>query len=656
MLTIEDQTIQGEGNIGQNTIDIDNQSGNLIHANVNAGTLRLDALDFFTNAGTIRASGGGIIELRDAGVGDFVNTGGVIEALADSEVQLISEARIVGGVLQSVGTGVVRNLANNNAELEDLTFNGTFIAENNTDTRITGTVNNTGSITINSTGNQTDLEVAVGGATLTGGGTVTLSGAAAGINDVSGTQTLTIEDQTIQGTGDVGRNTMNFILGAAGTIAANMPSDVLKVNAFSIVNNGVIRAQNGGRVELAGGVDNSNGTIEALGANSIVERISGTVSNIVSNTGTIRGTDGGILNLIDTVSFDSDVVSNAGVLEFRGLDTNTDIFKDVTNTDPVFGQLSGVGNSSPGDLQSDLFNTNSGTFIVGDGLKFTAGSGYSNGDFTNTGTIVSGVGSQFSAGGFFGGFITSGGGGSTFILEGHHNFLSTGTLAGSGEISNASAIRAAGISNTILESHGLITPGDTPEETGTLTLRDHFILLGDTNVIEIELGDGEHDALHLITAADPVVLNGELEVSLLAGYSPSAGDTFDIITAVNGLTGVFDTETLPGLSSELAWIVDYTANTVTLDIVLTGDYNDDGFVDAADYTVWRDNVGQPAGTLLNDPTGVVIGSIQYDNWVANYGATTLSNSTSASVPEPSTLLLLLAALSPLSKSRSRNLQ
>ena len=56
-------------------------------------------------------------------------------------------------------------------------------------------------------------------------------------------------------------------------------------------------------------------------------------------------------------------------------------------------------------------------------------------------------------------------------------------------------------------------------------------------------------------------------------------------------------------------------------VLLPGDYNDDHVVNAADYTVWRNNVGQPAGTLPGDTVGGTIGRGQYDLWKANYGAT-----------------------------------
>ena len=75
---------------------------------------------------------------------------------------------------------------------------------------------------------------------------------------------------------------------------------------------------------------------------------------------------------------------------------------------------------------------------------------------------------------------------------------------------------------------------------------------------------------------------------------------------------------------------------------LTADYNNDGVVDAADYTLWADAVGTQT-TLTNDPTGGTIGLAQYNQWASNFG---LSGSSAAAVPEP-TALLLLAGLLPL---------
>ncbi|QDV73364.1 Beta-propeller repeat protein [Planctomycetes bacterium K2D] len=79
-----------------------------------------------------------------------------------------------------------------------------------------------------------------------------------------------------------------------------------------------------------------------------------------------------------------------------------------------------------------------------------------------------------------------------------------------------------------------------------------------------------------------------------------------------------------------------------------GDYNVDGVVDAADYTVWRDNVGQPIGTLLNDPsvgtTTAPIGAAQRETWRANYGRSFNVGPLGANaLPEPAALTLLAGA-------------
>jgi hypothetical protein len=52
----------------------------------------------------------------------------------------------------------------------------------------------------------------------------------------------------------------------------------------------------------------------------------------------------------------------------------------------------------------------------------------------------------------------------------------------------------------------------------------------------------------------------------------------------------------------------------------TGDYNDNGTVDAADQVVWRDNLDQSV-TLPNDPTPGTVTQADYDVWKAAFGKT-----------------------------------
>lgn len=73
--------------------------------------------------------------------------------------------------------------------------------------------------------------------------------------------------------------------------------------------------------------------------------------------------------------------------------------------------------------------------------------------------------------------------------------------------------------------------------------------------------------------------------------------------------------------------------------LLAGDYNDDGVVDAADYTVWRDALGSTM-PLANDPLGGTIGAAQYEQWRDNFGATQPAALEATAVPEPAAGALL----------------
>ncbi len=76
---------------------------------------------------------------------------------------------------------------------------------------------------------------------------------------------------------------------------------------------------------------------------------------------------------------------------------------------------------------------------------------------------------------------------------------------------------------------------------------------------------------------------------------------------------------------------------------LPGDYNDDGIVDAADYTVWRDNLGQDV-LLPGDTTPGAVSSADYDVWKEHYGEASGGGSLAGNaVCEPATVMLLPAA-------------
>lgn len=91
------------------------------------------------------------------------------------------------------------------------------------------------------------------------------------------------------------------------------------------------------------------------------------------------------------------------------------------------------------------------------------------------------------------------------------------------------------------------------------------------------------------------------------------------------------------------------------DEVLAGDYNDDGVVNLADYTVWRDNLGSQV-ELPNDSTSGDVSAEDYAVWKAAFGAAADAAAITASpVPEPSgwSGALLLATLATMVSRKAR---
>jgi hypothetical protein len=120
-----------------------------------------------------------------------------------------------------------------------------------------------------------------------------------------------------------------------------------------------------------------------------------------------------------------------------------------------------------------------------------------------------------------------------------------------------------------------------------------------------ETAPGEYNAFLLIAPRSPHV-------------DPDSSD------AIGQLSGTVTVGTKPGLA---------------------GDYNDNGVVDAADYTVWRNNLG--GGTSLPNDDSPGVGQDDYDRWKTHFGETADSGAlagANAAVPEPATLVMFLLGM------------
>lgn len=132
--------------------------------------------------------------------------------------------------------------------------------------------------------------------------------------------------------------------------------------------------------------------------------------------------------------------------------------------------------------------------------------------------------------------------------------------------------------------------------------------------------------------------------SFTAGLTPAFGQ--DNTGAVTYFTAALF---LPSSSGPFGQAID-ADNTFTLVtdnlVLLAGDYNGDGSVDAADYTVWRDTLDSTTELAADGNNNGTVDAPDYGIWVSNYGtSSSAATSLSTSVPEPSALLLVLTMTS-----------
>jgi fibronectin-binding autotransporter adhesin len=251
--------------------------------------------------------------------------------------------------------------------------------------------------------------------------------------------------------------------------------------------------------------------------------------------------------------------------------------------------------------------------------------------------------------------------------------LSGGAFSATGGVTNLQGrISSGGVSpvvyeigslNTSTEFAGNITSGQLdgtparPENTtsltkvgtGTLTLSgmdaslvgaNYLLYQGDTRV---QGGTLSIQRAYLADTADVFVSSGALFDLNFAG-----NDTIDALY-LNGVPQAPGLYGLGGLGSSFfsgTGFLQVTTLGPTLGV--TGDYNNNGVVDAADYTVWRDALGSATALPNRDPlnTGNV-SNADYASWVAHFGQSAGAGSgglSGGAVPEPTSLVLLAIAL------------
>ncbi len=211
---------------------------------------------------------------------------------------------------------------------------------------------------------------------------------------------------------------------------------------------------------------------------------------------------------------------------------------DVTGGDLAMGDATSVnGYYSNGMLH---VGSNSVTLGDADGAVFDSAAQVTLGDGSNPGTLTAASGMTLNSGG---------------TITGHGTIdtpnSATAPLVNSGSLSGNSLdepltllgyVTGAGKFDNVAFSGAFV-----PEQSGTAENLYGSIKYGGT--LDIEIGGytpgSEYDQLNHTLGSGVAELGGTLDVSLLNGFMPQAGDAFDILSATGGISGMFATTMLP---------------------------------------------------------------------------------------------------------------
>jgi hypothetical protein len=530
--TNADNTIRGRGRIYSNLIN-----DGLVTADVSGGVLDLSG-STKTNRSVMRAESGGTLALTNV---NLVQTTGPGAVQALGGLVSIAGATITGGSISASGPGGLARNAATSLYLST-TISGPFEVAAGTEMRLgnSAALTNNGTITVNPTSVVTGTLVrALATNTIAGSGQIVLAAHPSNLDtayftDNGGGQVTTNgPSHTIRGVGRIYANFTNN-----GTVLADVPGALLQASGSTKTNNALMAATSGGQLDFTGLTLNQGlGGLVRADAGSLVTFCSSTV-----NDGVILAMPGGECRITCTSTVNDSLVE-------------------------------GVFNVTPGnELRTAGGFTNNGTVTI-------------NQSAANLGTLLRCTAS-----------MTIDGSG-TLRLNAHPANLDTAYITdnGGGQVfTNAPGHTVSGLGRFYgrVTNNGILSPGDGPGGVGRF---EAFNVLnsGETADFRFDIsGPGNNPAsFDRITSNSPITVNGTLYARAI-GYTPSIGETFDIIVGASR-AGTFDVHDTSGFD------VVYLANGVRLVAICEPDVNQDGNVDQDDVTYLINVIGGG-----DNPTGI----------------------------------------------------
>lgn len=275
-----DNTISGSGTV---TLNLNEKSG-IIDSNGTDGLYVVSPNALLQNTGLLEATGAGGLYLEftidDSSGGTILANNGPVflGAVVIGGVSVPGTATIIGGLLESQGTGSIEVPTDGYAELngsggKTVTIEGDISVADNAQLGVLGVIDNTGQIQLNGSGQGADLyfglaSSAVGDTTLEGDGSIDLVSSAELLPNAKATQTrapiVTNVNNTIFGTGGIDNvtfvNEVDGVVNATGSLGFGNASvtnagllEATGSNAFFGAGNSTITNTATGKMEAGAG-------------------------------------------------------------------------------------------------------------------------------------------------------------------------------------------------------------------------------------------------------------------------------------------------------------------------------------------------------------------------------------------------------------------
>jgi T5SS/PEP-CTERM-associated repeat protein len=582
-------------------------------ADGSSGNVFLDMLGTIANitdtvlvgqAGTalVQVTGGARLNADDTIIGQNATGEGTVTVSGNGSLWKQSNSLTIG----DAGRGTMQVLSQARAE----TTNATLGTQ----------ANSSGTMSVTGVGSSWEI---TGFLTLSTSGQSTLNVADGGRVSATGATRL--------GTAAAGEG--RVVVTGAGSLLSTGTSMTVGETGF-----GSLRVLTGGRVTSGNSTigDNAGSRGEAVvdGANS-TWAITGAL--LVSDPGeaTLSVSNGGVVSTTGAIT-----VGSAGELVLSGGRVQIAGGLGLTNQGLVLGGgriAAPVTNAAAGEIRTRASDAlvvtslnNAGLVDMQGGELEVLGAATNSSDIDAFGAVV-----RFDSG------FTNASGGQLSVTSGTVDVYGAVTNSPNGKI--VVGDRAEAIFHDTVTNNGqlIVLPG------GNALMLEN-LALASTAAVGVQIaGDSPDTGFGQLQVGGAATLAGALNVTLAGGFTPEAGDEFQLINAGGGLTGTFTTQSLPSLSAGLSWDVDYSPTSVTLSVIagLRADFNHDGQVNAADLAIWKTGFGTTGATSATgdaDGDGKVDGA-DFMVWQRELGASAAGAPVAASVPEPAAVSLLLAA-------------